>query len=151
VDGCEGAAKGDLQERVAQLGLTNVSMLPGVPRRDVSSLLAAADICLVPLRDVALFSTFVPSKMFEYLAAERAVLGAVRGEPAEILRAAGAMVVEPEDAEAIAQAIMELAEDPERRSAMGKQGRRYVEEHFDRRQQADQYQQLLEGLGSGAR
>ena len=33
------------------------------------ALLAAADICLVPLRDVPLFASFIPSKMFEYLAA----------------------------------------------------------------------------------
>lgn len=142
----EGAAKAELEERVAMLRLTNVSLLPAVPRREMSALLAAADICLVPLRDVALFSSFIPSKMFEYLAAERAVLGAVRGEPAEILRAAGAMVVEPEDADAIAKAIVELADDPDRRSAMGKQGRGFVEEHFDRQRQADQYRALLGSL-----
>ena len=43
--------------------------MPGVPHDEVPALLAAADICLVPLRDVPLFATFIPSKMFEYLAA----------------------------------------------------------------------------------
>ena len=83
--------------KVAELGLTNVTLLPGVPRDEVPRLLAAADICLVPLRDVPLFSSFIPSKMFEYLAASKAVVGSVRGEPAAILEAAGAVVVEPED------------------------------------------------------
>ena len=142
----EGAAKRRLEQRVNELGLTNVSLLPGVPRQEVPSLLAAADICLVPLRDVPLFSTFIPSKMFEYLAAEKAVLGAVRGEPAEILRAAGAVVVEPEDVEAIANAILELAGDPERRKTMGTTGREYVQLHFDRRRLAAQYRELLTSL-----
>ena len=57
--------------------------------RRCPALLAAADICLVPLRDVPLFSTFIPSKMFEYLAAGKAVIGAVTGEAAQILREAG--------------------------------------------------------------
>lgn len=135
----EGAAKRDLAQRVDALGLDNVTLLPGVPRDEVPDLLAAADICLVPLRDVPLFSTFIPSKIFEYLAMGRAVIGAVRGEPATILREAGAVVVEPEDVEAIADAIDALAADPERRAEMGERGRRYVEEHFDRRVLAQRY------------
>jgi len=139
----EGAAKRHLEQRVRELGLTNVSLLSGVPHHEVPALLAAADICLVPLRDVPLFSTFIPSKMFEYLAAEKAVLGAVRGEPAEILRAAGAVVVEPEDAKAIAAGILELADDPERRRSMGARGRDYVKRHFNRCRLAAQYRDLL--------
>ncbi len=143
----EGAAKSELEQRVSELGLANISLLPGVAREEVPALLAAADVCLVPLRNVPLFSTFIPSKMFEYLAAGKAVLGAVRGEPADILRAAGAMVVEPEDVEAIADGILELAGDPERRKTMGSRGRKYVQRHFDRRQLATEYRQLLVGVG----
>ena len=70
----EGADKERLRRRVTELGLSNVTMLPGVPHEQVPALLAAADICLVPPRDVPLYSSFIPSKMFEYLAA-----GARRG------------------------------------------------------------------------
>lgn len=128
----EGADKTRLADHVARTGMGNVTLLPGVPRDEVPALLAAADICLVPLRDVPLFTTFIPSKIFEYLAAGKTVLGSVRGEPAEILRTAGAVVVAPEDTEAIAAALRELAADPERRAEMGRQGRAYVSEHFDR-------------------
>src|SRR5205807_5794590 len=96
----EGAAKRDLELQVARLGLPNVTMLPGVPREEVPALLHAADVCLVPLRDVPLFSTFIPSKIFEYFAAGKAVVGCVRGEPAQILQQGGAIVGEPEDAAA---------------------------------------------------
>lgn len=139
----DGAAKGDLESRVRALGLTNVTLLPAVDRSEVSSLLAAADICLVPLRDVPLFGSFIPSKMFEYLAAEKAVVGSLRGEPAEILRRAGAVVVEPEDPEALADAVRELASDPARRAVMGVRGREYVREHFDRHRLADRYRRIL--------
>ena len=57
--------------------------------------------------------------MFEYLAAGKAVIGSVRGEAAEILREAGAVVVPPEDGAALAGAIRELAADPERRAGHG--------------------------------
>lgn len=142
----EGAAKADLVRRVGELGLENVSLHDGVARGEVASLLAAADVCLVPLRDVPLFSTFIPSKIFEYFGAGKAVVGAVRGEPAEILREGGAVVVEPEDPEALADAIRTLADDPDCRAAMGAAGRVFVEERFDRRALAARYRELLHSV-----
>ena len=142
----EGSAKRQLAERVRELGLSNTALLPSVRRAQVPALLGAADICLVPLRDVPLFATFIPSKMFEFLGAGKAVVGAVRGEPAAILAAAGAVVVPPEDPPALASAIAELAADPQRRQRLGAQGRRYVTEHFDRRRVAQRYRSLLQEL-----
>src|ERR1019366_6696028 len=118
----------------------NVTMLPGVPHEEVPALLAAADICLVPLRDVPLFSTFIPSKLFEYLAAGKAVIGAVTGEAAQILRAAGAVVVPPEDSIA-------LAGNRERRQLMGKHGRSHMERYFDRAELAREYRKIIEAAG----
>lgn len=142
----EGASKAALAAHVRRLGLQNVSMLPGVPADQVPGLVAAADICVVPLRDVPLFSTFIPSKIFEYFAASKAVVGAVRGEPAEILLEGGAVVGAPEDSASMAEAIAALSLDPDRRSVMGIRARRYVEENFDRRALAAEYRSLLEGI-----
>ena len=139
----EGADKSAVQARLEQLGATNVTMLPSVPSDQVPALIAAADVCVVPLRDVPLFSTFIPSKMFEYLGAGKAVVGAVRGEAARILDEAGAVVVQPEDPMALADALRELAADPGRRAKMGRLGRQYVQQHFDRRVLAMEYLRLL--------
>jgi len=143
----DGADKQRLQDRVAEHGLRNVTLLPSLPHEQVPALLAAADICLVPLRDVPLFSSFIPSKMFEYLAAGKPVVGALAGEAAQILREAGAWVVPPADSEALAAAIRTLAADPQRRQAMGQQGRCYVEKHFDRAMLARLYRKLLDSPG----
>ena len=143
----EGADKQRLADRVAGLGLRNVTLLPGVPHEQVPALLAAADICLVPLRDVPLFSAFIPSKLFECLAAGRPVVGAVAGEAAQILREAGAQVVPPADSTALADAIRALAADQARRAAMAQHGRCYVEKYFDRDTLARQYRKLLGSPG----
>ena len=139
----DGARRQALVEELAARKLKNVTMLPGVARDEVPALLASADICLVPLRDVPLFSTFIPSKLFEYLAAGKPVVGALRGEAADILRAAGSVVVDPGDPEALAEAIAKLAEDPGRRAEMGTEGRRYVAQNFDRVRLADRYRAVL--------
>ena len=142
----EGAAKAELAARVQELRLDNVSMHPSVPSGEMPALVAAADICLVPLRDVPLFSTFIPSKMFEYMAAARPIVASVRGEAASILERAGAVVVEPEDADAMAEAIRKLAGDPELRESIGSDERRFVAEHYDRRTLASSYRAILETL-----
>ena len=140
----DGADKPRLQQRVDQYGLDNVTLLPGIPSKQVPALLAAADICLVPLRDVPLFASFIPSKLFEYLAAGKAVIGSVQGEAAQILSEAGAVVVPPEDRAALAAAVAELAADPVRRAAMGRAGRRYAERCCGRAALAREYRKILE-------
>lgn len=140
----EGAAKSELEERVQRLSLENVTLHPGVPSGEVPALVAAADICLVPLRHVPLFETFIPSKIFEFLAAGKPIVGSVRGEAAEILEKAGQPVVPPEDAGAIAAAIENLASDPLRRAEIGSAGRSFVKQNFDRRALAARYRELME-------
>ena len=54
----EGADKHRLRRRVGELGLSTVTMLPGVASAEMPAVLDAADICLVPLRKVPLFATF---------------------------------------------------------------------------------------------
>jgi glycosyltransferase involved in cell wall biosynthesis len=143
----EGADKQRLRQRVAELGLDNVTLLPAVPSSEMPALLAAADICLVPLRDVPLFATFIPSKMFEYLAAGKAVIGSVAGEPARILTEAGALVVPPEDSAALAAAIAALAASPSRRAAMGEAGRAHVARCYNRAGLARDYRKILDHAG----
>jgi glycosyltransferase involved in cell wall biosynthesis len=139
----EGADKKRLERRVTQLGLGNVTLLPGVPGAEMPALLAAADICLAPLRKVPLFATFVPSKMFEYLGAGKAVVGSVTGEAAQILAEAGAVVVPPEDSGALAAAIAALAADPLLRAEIGRVGRAFAERRYDQGSLAREYRKIL--------
>lgn len=139
----EGAEKRLLEQKAAELALPNLHMLPGVPSGDVPGLLQAGDVCVVSLRDIPLFKTFIPSKIFEYLAAGKPVVGSVAGESAAILEEAGAVVVPPGDGAALAEALRSLAADPTRQREMGLAGRNFVSQHFDRRQLARRYRELL--------
>ena len=124
--------------------LDNVLMRPSVPKRDVPGLYAAADACLVPLRDVALFETFVPSKLFEVLAAGRPVIGAVRGEAREIMsRSGGALLIDPERGDQLAAAVDRLRTDADLRAELGRRGRAFAEQFYDRNALAARYLDLL--------
>jgi glycosyltransferase involved in cell wall biosynthesis len=141
----DGADRARLVAEKDRRGLRNVLMLESVSKTDVPGLYAAADVCVVPLRDVPLFETFVPSKLFEMLAAGRPIIGAVRGEARAILeRSGGAVVVEPEDGLAIAAEAARLRGDPALRKRLGERGRAFAEQHYDRDKLAERYLALLD-------
>ena len=57
--------------------------------------------------------------------------------------------VEPGEPAALASAILDLREHPDRAAAMGAAGRRALEQHFDRPIAAAAYRSLLERVASG--
>jgi glycosyltransferase involved in cell wall biosynthesis len=143
----DGADRARLLAERDRRGLGNVVMRPSVDKAAVPGLYAAADVCLVPLRDVPLFETFVPSKLFEVLAAGRPIVGALRGEARQILlRSGGGLAVEPEDGRAIAEAVARLRADPALRATLGHNGRAFAEQHYDRDALAARYLDLLRDL-----
>ena len=147
----EGAEKKKLIALKDELALENVTFLPGQPKAKVPEFYHAADVGLVPLRDVPLFAEFIPSKMFELMACGVPIVGAVRGEPARILERSGAaLLVPPEDPAALAEAIVTLRDDPARRRRMGEAGRKFVEENYDRRSLAERYERALSSASNGA-
>jgi glycosyltransferase involved in cell wall biosynthesis len=139
----EGATRVMIERLVQESGYSHVTLASSVPADQVPGVIAAADICLVPLRDVPLFTTFIPSKMFEFLAAARPIIGSVRGEAAGILQDAGQVVVDPEDVVAIAEAISRLGQDERGREEMGARGRAFVRDNFARRVLARDYLEFL--------
>ena len=127
----EGPEKEALIGRTQQLGLKNVRFENPVPARQVPSLLASADVVLVPLK--MHLPGAVPSKLYEAMASGRPVLLAASGEPAAIVRESGAgAVVEPGDSAAMASALREFYIDSDRRDEIGRNGRRAAVERFDR-------------------
>jgi glycosyltransferase involved in cell wall biosynthesis len=140
----EGAEKDQLIRRAQQARLENVDFLKPVDRKGVREFYAMADVCLVPLRDIPLFETFIPSKMFEIMAMGRPIIGSLRGEGADIIRQSGAgIVVEPEDLEGIVQAILYLFRNRKKGQSMGENGRHFVCKNYSRDSLAKKYAQVI--------
>ncbi|MCI5137643.1 MAG: glycosyltransferase WbuB [Candidatus Electrothrix sp. AR1] len=139
-----GAEKSMLIQQAKSLNLQNVTFHDSVPKEKVADFYAMSDVCLVPLRDIPLFETFIPSKMFEIMSIERPIIGSVRGEAADILnRSKAAVVVPPEDSKAIADAVCTLRNNPNRRHVMGQNGRIFVKEHYSRKALAAKYIEVM--------
>src|SRR5215471_4746490 len=108
-----GAVRDALIAQATQQHLENVLLIPAQPKTRMPAYWSVCDLALVPLKNTPLFTTVIPSKIFEAMGMGRAiVLAAPEGEASQIVRGTGAgVVVPPECPTALAQAIRELYHD----------------------------------------
>jgi glycosyltransferase involved in cell wall biosynthesis len=90
-----------------------------VPRADVPGYLAAADVLVSPhVRNDRFIGS--PIKIWEYMASGRAIVATRVAQMGEVLRhRETALLVEPDDPAALAEAIVELHDDEGLRAALG--------------------------------
>jgi hypothetical protein len=108
----EGAKREFLVDLAARLQLQNVTFVRGVPSDTAVEYLALADVIVVPLKNSALFDGALPSKIFEAAAMEKPLLLSAKGLSADVVREYHAgIVVEPENPQALASAVLRLYND----------------------------------------
>ena len=141
----DGAALAALRKSAKQQRLDNVIFAGRQIKERIPEYLALSDACFVHLKKQELFSTVMPSKIFESLAMERPIILGVRGFAEEFIRTSGGGIcVEPEDEDALIRAIDELRANPALAKRLGEQGREYVLKHYDGDRLADKYIKLLQ-------
>lgn len=143
----DGPRREAIEERIRSTGTSSVRLLPSIPAGRMPELLSLFDVAVVPLADRHVFDGARPSKMFELFAAEVPLVYCGRGEGAAVARASGgAVVVEPERPEELAEALAATIADPERRTDGARRARAFVVEHYDRQRIAETFVGRLEAL-----
>jgi colanic acid biosynthesis glycosyl transferase WcaI len=133
----------------------------GIDRRAVAALpdgertrallkysLCAADVHWISLRP-ELEGLVVPSKFYGVAAAGRPIIAisAKDGEIARLVeRYACGFVIEPGNAQELAETLMRLSTDTERIADMGTRSRAMLEAHFTRRQAFERWQHVLDNI-----
>ena len=130
----DGVAKPGLERRAREAGLAQVEFRPSVAPERLVEEIHAADVCVATTRDHPFCGETIPVKLFDYLACGRPVVAAVSGDAARVVEESGAgLVVAPGDGVALADAFVALADDPERRAALGAAGPAFIEARYSRR------------------
>jgi glycosyltransferase involved in cell wall biosynthesis len=143
----EGAEKERIVALARERGLNNLRFVDQQPREKIPAYICATNACVVLLKKNDLFKTVIPTKMLEFMSCARPVILGVDGQARAILEEAhGGLVVEPENSDALVNAIRYLAANPEIAGNLGQSGREYIVRKFSRRQTADKYIRVLESL-----
>lgn len=136
----DGSERDDLLAYAEELGIwDDVRFLGTVD--DTDAAIASAAFTVLPS-----LSEGLPLSVMESLALARPVVASQVGGVPEILDHGGGVMVPPGDAPALAAAMLELIEDPDRRGELGRAGREVVRDRFSIESVADRTIELFERI-----
>jgi glycosyltransferase involved in cell wall biosynthesis len=141
----EGAEKERIAALAQERGLNNLRFVDQQPRERIPAYIGASDVCLVLLKKTELFKTVIPTKMLEFMSCARPVILGVDGQARAILEEARAgLAIEPENSDALVNAIRYLSANREIARELGQNGREHIVRKFSRRQTAEKYIHVLQ-------
>jgi colanic acid biosynthesis glycosyl transferase WcaI len=138
-----------LTQAVRERGLQEMfRFIPYQPEDMLKYSLSVPDVHLVSLRP-ELEGLIVPSKFYGIAAVGRPIISvtSLEGETAGLVRRhACGLVVEPGDGASLAEALMQLAKDPQAAADMGKRARAMLDDGLTRRHAFARWESLLATL-----
>ena len=138
-----GARKADLVQQASEMGLDNVIFIDSVVKDQVPRYWSLLDVSIIHLKSMALFTSVIPSKLFECMAMGIPVLHGVLGESAEIVETnAMGLVFEPENARQLYEKLTRLMNDPSKYRILQQQALS-ASKNYDRKVLAGEFLALL--------
>lgn len=146
----QGPEKQRLQSLAEAQGLENVIFLPPLPRDAIPVFLGEIDAAYIGLKSEPLFRFGVsPNKLMDYMMAARPVIYAIAAGNDMVAESSCGVSVPPDDPQALASAIRDLASlQPAQRAVMGTRGRQYVLARHDYRKLAQAFIQAMSADGA---
>ncbi len=142
----DGARKQDLESQARAMGLCNVLFLDSVPKDQVVRYWSLLDVSVIHLRKTDLFTTVIPSKLFECMGMGLPVLHGVAGESADIVqREQVGEVFESENAQQLVVGLMRMRDQSDTFATYQRNGLAAAK-HYDRKNLAQTMLQVLMNL-----
>lgn len=143
-----GRVKNTLMKRARNENLDNCLFFDPVPKTQLNDIVASADIGLMVLKDVpAFYYGTSPNKFFDYIASGLPVVNNYPGWLADLISGNECGIVVPSnDALAFANALIDLADHPEKRITMGENARQLAEKEFSREDLSNKFVDFLEEI-----
>lgn len=147
-----GPHKATLQREVENLGIEEITEFTGwVDFEEVPSYVGASDVCLVPHRTNPHTATTIPHKLFQYMGIGKPVI--VTDSPPlqrTVADVEAGVVVPSGDSTAMADAAIDLYENPEYAIQLGENGQQTVESTYNWGTAGETLCDLYRNLGSSA-
>ena len=102
------------------------------------------DILVIPYRQTKKNEANFPSKIVEYMWAGKAIISTNVGNAAHIFaNGKTAILIEPDNEQALIEALMDLIADSEKRARLGTNARSYFDENFSKNVTRDRLTKFL--------
>jgi glycosyltransferase involved in cell wall biosynthesis len=140
----DGPVRDKLEKQTAASGIQHAVSFTGlIPHGRIPEYLALADVVTLPYPSLPEELWFSPLKLYEYMAAGKAILASRAGQIAEVIQdGQNGLLVEPGDNHALAQGMILLLQDAGLRARLGEQARQQAVN----RHSWDQYIRRLEDI-----
>lgn len=143
-----GAKQDSLSSAIKNKGLTNITLLPRVPRDKLCDSLNACDVAVISFV-TGMAGISVPSRMYNIMAAGKPII-AIADENSELARVVTeeriGWIVPPGDSKRLVAVIKEASLDPSRSADMGWRARSTVETKYSYEKAINAYYELIADL-----
>jgi glycosyltransferase involved in cell wall biosynthesis len=140
----DGETRPTLEKMIKEQDLKHAVIMTGaVDHHRVPEMLAVADVAVAP--NIPFFGGHggSPLKIFEYMAAGKAIIASGTGQIAEVIHHGhNGLLVKPGDADDLARAMLRLINDPAERARLGRNARQQAVERHSWEHYAKELEQI---------
>jgi glycosyltransferase involved in cell wall biosynthesis len=117
----DGPYRMNVEDKIEELGMSTDVIITGlVPQNQVPELLSAMDVAVIPYPKLPKELWFSPLKLYEYMAAGKAIVASGSGQITEVIRDEyNGVLVKPGDVNELADKILNLLDNADRRAWLG--------------------------------
>jgi colanic acid biosynthesis glycosyl transferase WcaI len=143
----DGDTKENLEKFTLSHNLGNIVIFKGlIPRKNVPKVISESLIGIAPMKKLKTLNYMAPVKTYEYMACGVPFVASGIGEVVNLARESGGGIITDDTPEEIAKTINGLLDDHQKLIEMGKAGREYVKQHYDRKNIAFELKKCIEQL-----
>ena len=143
----DGACRAKLEEETKKTGLSNIVFTGRQPKSSMPDWVSSSDASLVHLKKTELFTTVMPSKIFESAGCKRPIIMGVDGYAKKLVMDAEAgLDMKPESAESLVECVKKLVDNPELCKQLGENAYNNIAKVHNRDKQAEDYIKILEEI-----
>jgi glycosyltransferase involved in cell wall biosynthesis len=128
----DGPVRSHVEDKARKLGLDSSIVFTGlVQQSKIPELLSVVDVAVLPYPQLPQELWFSPLKLYEYMAAGKAIIGSKSGQIAEVIRDGyNGILVKPGDISDLSKAIIRLLINEDERKYFGRNARQQaIEKH----------------------
>lgn len=143
----DGPARPIIEEKIKNLGLDSKVIITGyVKQTEVPKFLALAEVATIPYPELPKELWFSPLKLYEYMAAGKAIVASNSGQISEVItNGKNGLLITPGDKKEFTEAIIKLLENSSLRQRLGDNARKQaIEQHS-----WDHYVKKIENIYQG--